>query len=203
MDRCISAPADSLSVTGCMTASVPLLVCASAKGSIRPDVTAIKPSSAFNSLNGSKLGNNQPDCVTLTSVWPARVQSERCLDLPVPTPSSNQLIESNTRSSERARIRPNGRRRDARLTAAEPKRPSDGTWKGRAAYGVTGTTQRRRQERAFSTNPPDQEGLLAPEPISPLLRGGPVLAAFRSIAAPPPVVPSPARFPPSADDYQC
>lgn len=104
MDRCISAPADSLSVTGCMTARVPLLVCASAKGSIRPDVTAIKPSPAFNSLNGSKLGNNQPDRVTLTSAWAGEGPARTMFGSPgahiVHTPSSNQLIESNTRSFE-------------------------------------------------------------------------------------------------------
>ena len=53
--------------------------------------------------------------------------------------------------------------------------------RSRGVWG-TGTTQRRRQERAFSTNRPDQEGL-RPRTNSPLLQGGPVLAAFGSIAA--------------------
>ena len=57
-------------------------------------------------------------------------------------------------------------------TAAGPKRPSDGTLKGRATYGAAGTTQRRRQERAFSTNRPDREGLrlFAPGPTAPFCK---------------------------------
>lgn len=78
MDRCISAPADSLSGSGCMTARVLFLARAIAggrgghnalreansersaarqrQGPIRPDVTAIKLSPAFKNLNASKLG---------------------------------------------------------------------------------------------------------------------------------------------------
>ncbi len=76
MDRCISAPADSLSVSGCMTARVLFPVrawraaaeatmrslCAIARrrqGPIRPDVIAIKLSAAFSNLNASKLSERR------------------------------------------------------------------------------------------------------------------------------------------------
>jgi hypothetical protein len=81
MDRCISAPADSLSVSGCMTARVLFLVrawraaaeatmrsrCAIARrrqGPIRPDVIAIKLSAAFGNLNASKLFERRGLAVT-------------------------------------------------------------------------------------------------------------------------------------------